>query len=45
MTVTPDSPYRLELDGATYRFCTARCLAKFRQWPERYLHGAGARRT
>ena len=40
MQVTPDSPHRLEHNGTTYSFCTARCLEKFRQWPERYVHGA-----
>jgi len=43
MTVSPDSPHRLEHEGATYRFCTARCLEKFRQWPKRYAHSAQGR--
>ncbi len=38
MIVTPDSPHRLEHQGQMYRFCTARCLDKFRAWPKRYAN-------
>ena len=37
MTVTPASPHRLEHDRATYFFCSAKCLDKFRLEPARYL--------
>lgn len=37
MIVTPDSPHWLEHQGQIYRFCTVRCLEKFRAWPERFL--------
>jgi Cu+-exporting ATPase len=37
MTVEPDGPHRHELGGTTYRFCSARCLEKFRAEPGRYL--------
>ena len=45
VAVSPDSPYHLEINGVAYRFCTPRCLEKFRRWPERYVHGASALRT
>jgi len=37
MTVSLDSPHQLEHAGRRYRFCTARCLEKFRAWPVRYV--------
>ena len=37
MTVTPASPHHLEHDRATYFFCSAKCLNKFRLEPARYL--------
>ncbi|MFZ5959524.1 heavy metal translocating P-type ATPase [Pseudomonas knackmussii] len=40
MTVAADSPHRLEYAGEGYRFCSEKCLAKFKAAPERY--GAGA---
>ncbi|MDO8794301.1 MAG: heavy metal translocating P-type ATPase [Vicinamibacterales bacterium] len=36
MDVKPDSPHRFEDETGTYLFCCARCLAKFRENPERY---------
>ena len=39
MTVKADSPHVLEHEGATYRFCSAGCRAKFSANPHRYLHG------
>jgi Cu+-exporting ATPase len=44
MTVAPDGPHRHEHDGATYRFCSARCLARFRDDPARFLDTAPAER-
>ena len=37
MTVAADSPHRLELHGRMYFFCSAGCLARFREDPDRYL--------
>jgi P-type Cu+ transporter len=37
MTVSPDTPHRLEHGGKTYLFCGAGCRAKFEAEPERYL--------
>ena len=36
MTVAADSAHRLDHKGTTYVFCSAGCLAKFRQDPVRY---------
>ena len=36
MTVKPDSPHRVEHDGHTWRFCSARCAEKFAADPARY---------
>ncbi len=36
MTVKPDSPHSLDLGGRRYVFCSAGCLKKFREAPERY---------
>ena len=38
MTVAPDSPRRLEFDGATYFFCSDHCLKKFSAEPAKYVH-------
>jgi Cu+-exporting ATPase len=37
MQVAPDGPHVLSCDGATYRFCSGRCLERFRETPERFL--------
>ncbi|MDD5384473.1 MAG: heavy metal translocating P-type ATPase [Gallionella sp.] len=37
MTVKPDSPHSCEYRGAEYRFCSAKCLAKFHASPADYL--------
>jgi Cu+-exporting ATPase len=37
MTVSPDTPHRLQHDGTTYLFCSAGCVAKFQADPGRYL--------
>jgi len=37
MTVKPESPHRSEYRGAEYRFCSAKCLAKFQASPADYL--------
>ncbi len=37
MTVSPDSPHRLEHQGREYFFCSKHCLNKFQQQPEHYL--------
>jgi len=37
MTVKPESPHRCEYRGAEYRFCSAKCLAKFQASPTDYL--------
>ena len=37
MSVKPDSPYRAVHDGCSFRFCSAKCLAKFQAEPQRYL--------
>ncbi|HEV8232606.1 MAG TPA: heavy metal translocating P-type ATPase [Thermoanaerobaculia bacterium] len=37
MTVSPDTPHRLEHAGRTYLFCSAGCLSKFKAEPGRYL--------
>jgi Cu+-exporting ATPase len=43
MTAKPDTPHRLVHEGQTYRFCSARCLEKFRTEPKRYLAAAPPR--
>jgi len=41
MTVDPTkTPHHYELDGATYHFCSAGCLDKFRREPQKFA-GAG----
>ncbi len=37
MMVGEDSPHRAEYHGQTYFFCCARCLASFKESPDRYL--------
>ncbi len=37
MTVKPESPHHCEYHGTDYRFCSAKCLAKFQASPEAYL--------
>ncbi|WP_310449521.1 heavy metal translocating P-type ATPase [Sulfuritalea sp.] len=37
MTVKPDSAHRFDYEGRHYRFCSAKCLAKFQADPPRYL--------
>ncbi len=37
MTVKPESPHVLVMDGKTWRFCCTGCLQKFRSDPERFL--------
>ena len=36
MDVRDDSPHQLAHEGVEYRFCSARCLEKFRAEPQRY---------
>ena len=40
MTVSSDSPHRLEHDGTTVYFCCAGCREKFEAEPGRFLDGA-----
>ena len=40
MTVKPDSVHVFEHAGQTYRFCSAKCRAKFAAEPQRYLQAA-----
>ncbi|HXK25735.1 MAG TPA: heavy metal translocating P-type ATPase [Myxococcota bacterium] len=42
MTVAPDGPHRHEHGGTAYRFCSVRCLEKFRAEPARYLEPSAA---
>jgi Cu+-exporting ATPase len=42
MTVKPDSPFRASHAGQSYRFCSAKCQAKFEAEPQRYLAPAAA---
>ena len=42
MTVAPDGPHHCEHEGVTYRFCSPRCLARFREEPGRFLGGAAS---
>ena len=37
MVVKPDTPYRFEYEGHTYRFCSVGCLEKFQSESEHYL--------
>ena len=36
MKVDPSGPHRLQLEGATYHFCSERCLIRFREAPDRF---------
>ncbi len=45
MTVGPASPHRLSHAGRELRFCSARCLERFRSEPERFSSGAAAPRA
>ena len=38
MTVKPGSPHHYAYHGSEYRFCSAKCLAKFQAAPEDYLN-------
>ena len=38
MTVKPESPHRCEYRGVEYRFCSAKCIAKFQAAPDAYLN-------
>jgi len=40
MSVKPDSVHGFEYAGHHYRFCSAKCLAKFEAEPQRYLQAA-----
>jgi len=40
MSVSPDSPHQTDYKSARYAFCSAGCLKKFQQDPERYLSPA-----
>ncbi|MBD5803156.1 Copper-transporting P-type ATPase [Azoarcus sp. Aa7] len=40
MSVKPDSPHHTTFAGHEYRFCSAKCLAKFSAEPQRYLEPA-----
>ena len=42
MSVTSDSPHRKEHGGATYYFCSARCLSKFSADPSKYAPAAAS---
>lgn len=37
MTVKPESPHHYAYHGTDYRFCSAKCLAKFQASPDAYL--------
>jgi Cu+-exporting ATPase len=37
MTVKPESPHHYHYHGSEYRFCSAKCVAKFQANPEQYL--------
>ncbi len=42
MTVASDGPHHVPHAGVVYHFCSARCLARFREDPARYLGQAPA---
>src|SRR5687768_1569681 len=44
MTVGPESPHRFVHRGTEYRFCGARCLARFQADPDSFLPG-GTRKS
>ncbi len=39
--VDPDTPHRIDHAGSSYAFCSAGCLARFRQDPARYSAAVG----
>lgn len=45
MTVKPDSPHRCEYRSVEYRFCSAKCLAKFQASPADYLNKPSSTET
>ncbi|KAF0191468.1 MAG: cation transporting ATPase [Gammaproteobacteria bacterium] len=45
MEVAADAAHRHEHAGNVYRFCSERCLQKFRQAPDKYLSGAPSKKT
>ena len=45
MSVKPDSPHRASFEATEYRFCSAKCLDKFRDDPAHYAHPAQAEAT
>ncbi|NMG44412.1 heavy metal translocating P-type ATPase [Aromatoleum toluvorans] len=42
MSVKPDSPHHTSFEGRDYRFCSAKCLDKFRADPVRYVQPSQA---
>ncbi len=44
MSVTPDSDYQHQHEGADYYFCCAGCQQKFEQEPEKYIKQSVAER-
>ncbi len=44
MEVAADATHRYEHAGNVYRFCSERCLQKFRQAPDKYLSGAPSKK-
>lgn len=42
MTVAPDGPRRYDYAGISYRFCSDRCLERFRDDPEAFLRAEAA---
>ncbi|MGD8360250.1 MAG: heavy metal translocating P-type ATPase [Gemmatimonadota bacterium] len=38
MSVASDTPYRLERDGRTHRFCSESCRHRFEEDPQSYFH-------
>ena len=45
MTVTEQSPHRLEHAGKPYYFCSAGCLAKFAAGPDKFVRPAAANKA
>ncbi|MBT8764845.1 heavy metal translocating P-type ATPase [Metapseudomonas boanensis] len=41
MAVAPDSNFREQYQGQTYRFCSEKCLTKFQAEPARYIGSTG----
>jgi len=40
MTVDPSGPHRHSFDGKTYHFCSARCVSRFQEEPDRFTGAA-----